>query len=112
MITIDQAMRGAIRYVDTEISPHLPAGKALGVGIVLSLLADGGKERLLTLRENPLVKAMGVMSDGGEIDLDRLYNAARPRFDGQKLPVDIPMVGELRFDVNDLDKLYKYMQEA
>lgn len=49
MITIDQAMRGAIRYVDTEISPHLPAGKALGVGIVLSLLADGGKERLLSL---------------------------------------------------------------
>lgn len=55
---------------------------------------------------------MGVMSDGGEIDLDRLYNAARPRFDGQKIPVEIPMVGELRFDVNDLDKLYKYMQEA
>ena len=112
MITIDQAMRGAIRYVDTEISPHLPAGKALGVGIVLSLLADGGKERLLALRENPLVEAMGVMSEGGEIDLDRLYNAARTQVDGKKIPLTIPVIGELRFDVNDVDRLYKYIQEA
>lgn len=112
MITIDQAMRGVMRFADAEIGPHLPTGKAIGLGVALSLIAEGGKERLLALRENPLVKAMGVMSEGGEIDLDRLYNAARPRFDGQKLPVEIPMVGELRFDVNDLDKLYKYMQEA
>ena len=55
---------------------------------------------------------MGVMDEGGNIDLDRLYNAARPRFDGQKLPITVPIIGELRFDVSDLDKLYRYIQEA
>ena len=48
----------------------------------------------------------------GNIDLDRLYNAARTRVDGKKIPLTIPVIGELRFDVNDVDWLYKYIQEA
>ena len=112
MVTIDQAMRGVAQYADNEIIPHLPTGKGIGAGIVLALILDGGKEQMLKLRENPAVQMMGVMDEDGNIDLDRLYNAARPRFDGQKLPVTVPIIGELRFDVGDLDKLYKYIQEA
>ena len=112
MITIDQAMRGVMRFADAEIGPHLPTGKAIGLGVALSLIAEGGNEQLLALRENPLIQTMGVMDEQGNVDLDRLYNAARPKLDGQKLPVTLPLIGELRFDVNDLDKLYKYIQEA
>ena len=112
MVTIDQAMRGAAKFADNEIIPHLPTGKGIGAGIALALIMDGGKARLLQLREHPAVQMMGVMDEAGNIDLDRLYNAARPRFDGQKLPVTVPIIGELRFDVGDLDKLYKYIQEA
>ena len=61
MITIDQAMRGVMRFADAEIGPHLPTGKAIGLGVALSLIAEGGKEQLLALRENPLIKTMGVM---------------------------------------------------
>ena len=112
MVTIDQAMRGAVRFADNEIIPHLPTGKGIGAGIALALIMDGGKERLLRLRENAAVQMMGVMDADGNVDIDRLYNAARPRFDGQKLPVAVPIIGELRFDVGDLDKLYRYIQEA
>lgn len=112
MVTIDQAMRGAAKYADNEIIPHLPTGKGIGAGIALALVMDGGKSRLLALREHPVVQMMGIMDADGNIDLDRLYNAARPRVDGQKIPVMVPIIGELRFDVSDLDKLYRYIQEA
>ena len=112
MITIDQAMRGVARFIDTEILPHLPTGKGIGAGIAVALIMDGGKERILALRENPVVQMMGVMDEQGNAHLDRLYSAARPKLDGQNLPVTLPLIGELRFDVNDLDKLYKYIQEA
>ena len=111
-VTIDQAMRGAMRYADNEVIPHLPGGKGIGAGIMLALIMEGSREKILALRENPAVKMMQIFDDAGNIDLDKLYNAARPRFDGQKLPVTLPLIGELRFDVNDLDKLYKYIQEA
>lgn len=112
MVTIDQAMRGVAQYAENEIIPHLPTGKGIGAGIALALIMDGGKSRILELKDHPAVQMMGVMDEGGNIDLDRLYNAARPRFDGQKLPVTVPIIGELRFDVGDLDKLYRYIQEA
>ena len=111
-VTIDQAMRGAMRYADNEVIPHLPGGKGIGAGIMLALIMEGSREKILALRENPAIKMMQIFDDAGNIDLDKLYNAARPRFDGQKLPVTVPIIGELRFDVSDLDKLYRYIQEA
>ena len=112
MVTIDQAMRGAAKFADNEIIPHLPMGKGIGAGIALALIMDGGKAQLLKLRENPAVQMMGIMDEDGIIDIDRLYNAARTRVDGKKIPLTIPVIGELRFDVNDVDRLYKYIQEA
>ena len=112
MVTIDQAMRGVAQYADNEIIPHLPTGKGIGAGIALALIMDGGKNRILALKDHPAVKMMGIMDEEGNIDLDRLYNAARTRVDGKKIPWDIPIIGELKFDVNDVDRLYKYIQEA
>ena len=112
MVTIDQAMRGVAQYADNEIIPHLPTGKGIGAGIALALIMDGGKSRILALKDHPAVQMMGIMDTDGNIDLDRLYNAARARMDGKKIPLTIPVIGELRFDVNDVDRLYKYIQEA
>ena len=112
MVTIDQAMRGAAKYADNEIIPHLPTGKGIGAGIALALIMDGGKSRILALKDHPAVQMLGVMDAEGNIDLDRLYNTARTRVDGKKIPLTIPVIGELRFDVNDVDRLYKYIQEA
>ena len=112
MATIDQIMRAVTRFADNEVLPRLPTGKGIGAGIALALIMDGGKDRLMKLREHPAVQLMGVMDESGNIDIDRLYNAARPKMDGQKLPVTVPILGELRFDVGDLDKLYRYIQEA
>lgn len=110
-VTIDQAMRGAIRFADNEIIPHLPTGKGIGAGIALALIMDGGRSRILALRDHPAVKLMQIMDEQGNIDLDRLYSAARPKFEN-KLSVSVPFIGELKFDQNDVDKLYKYIQEA
>lgn len=112
MIALDQALRGLSRFADAEIIPHLPTGKGIGAGIALALMMDGGKSRLLNLRENPVIQMMGIMDTEGNLDLDRLYNVARTKFDGKKVPIAIPLIGELRFDVNDVDRLYKYIQEA
>lgn len=112
MVSIDQVMQGVSRFADLEIIPHLPTGKGIGAGIALALLMDGGKSRIINLREHPAIRLMGVLDADGNIDLERLYNTARPKFEGKKVPIAIPVIGELRFDVNDIDKLYRYIQEV
>ncbi len=110
-VTIDQAMRGAIRFADNEIIPHLPGGKGIGAGIALALITDGGRDYILSLRDNPAVKLMRIMDEQGNIDIDRLYSAARPKFEN-KLSVSVPFIGDLKFDQNDVDKLLNYIKEA
>ena len=107
MVTIDQAMRGVAQYADNEIIPHLPTGKGIGAGIALALIMDGGKIRILALKDHPAVQMMGIMDAEGNIDLDRLYNADRARVDGKKIPMTIQVIGELRIDVNDVERNYK-----
>ena len=92
-------------------SSFLPGGKGIGAGIMLALIMEGSREKILALRENPAVKMMQIFDDAGNIDLDKLYNAARPRFEN-KLTVSVPLLGDMRFDQNDVDKLYRYIQEA
>ena len=94
-VTIDQARRGAMRYADNEVIPHLPGGKGIGAGIMLALIMEGSREKILALRENPAVKMMQIFDDTGNIDLDKLYNAARPRFEN-KLTVSVPLLGDSR----------------
>lgn len=110
-VTIDQAMRGAMHYADNEIIPRLPGGKGIGAGVALALIMDGGREKLLALREHSAVKLMRIMDEQGNIDIDRLYSAARPKFEN-KLSVSVPFIGDLKFDQNDVDKLLNYIKEA
>lgn len=112
MISLDQAMRGAQRFAEQEVLPHLPTAQGIGAGIALTLIMDGNRDKLLALRDNAAVQMMGVMDADGNVDIDRLYNAARARFADKKLPVRIPLLGELKFDVSDVDKLYRYLQEG
>ena len=112
MATIDQIIRAVTRFADNEVLPRLPTGKGIGAGIMLALvMQQGGRDKLLALREHPVVQMMGVMDESGNVDMEKLYSVARPKLDGKKLPVNIPIIGELRFDVNDLDRLYSMVQE-
>lgn len=111
MATIDQIMRAVTRFADNEVLPRLPTGKGIAAGIALALVMEGGRDKLLALREHPVVQMMGVMDESGNVDVEKLYSVARPKLDGKKLPVSVPIIGELRFDVNDLDRLYSMVQE-
>lgn len=111
MVTIEQTLRGASRFADNEVIPHLPGGKGLGASIALALILDGSREKILALRENPAVGFMKLIDESGNIDIDRLYSAARPKFE-HGLNISIPLIGDLKFDQNDVDKLYRYILEA
>ena len=88
MVTIDQAMRGVAQYADNEIIPHLPTGKGIGAGIALALIMDGGKSRILALKDHPAVQMMGIMDEDGNIlvfdRLDELFTFLTEN----KLPVE------------------------
>jgi hypothetical protein len=59
------------------------------------------------LADNELVKTLGLIHDG-QVDYDSLFNAAMAQMKRQgKLVWDVPMLGHMAFDEQDLRDLHQ-----
>lgn len=111
MITIEQAARGLTSYLDAELLPHLPTGKALIVGAAAALYIRKAPDIARQLIGMPAVKLLGIIDEQGNIDIDELYNAVLPQVRGT-FDLSVPLVGNLTFDRAEIDKLYSYLKGA
>ena len=111
MITINQFQQGLLRYIDTDIMPHLTGLKKIGLGVYVTLAANNISTILEKYKNRPAIEMLGVIDSENNIDIDNLYRAILPMMaEGQKIPIEIPMIGEIRVDKTDLDKIYQYMR--
>lgn len=111
MVTMEQVKNGLIKYIDADIMPHLTGLRKIGMGVYVALAADKAVEMVMQYREHPAVAVLGVIDSEGNVDIDRLYQAVAPMVQGgEKIPVDIPLIGEIRMDKTDIEKLYKYIK--
>ena len=91
--------------------PHLDGMKKVGLGIYAGLAGNNISTIVNKYSHNPAVEVLGIIDDAGNIDLDAVYQAALPMFsNGQRVPINIPLIGTLTVDKTDLDKLYQYMK--
>ena len=49
------------------------------------------------------------VTDGENIDIDAVYNAVLPYAD-DAIKIDIPTIGEISLNREDIDKIYRYMK--
>lgn len=113
MVTIEQVKAGILDYVETDILPHLSGWKKIALGAYVVLAADGLPALLAQYQNNPAVKMMGVISESGQIDIDRLYQAILPQVQGgEKITIQFPVIGgEYTMDKSDIEKIYKNIKE-
>lgn len=113
MATLGQVRTGMQRYIENEIVPHLDGVRRFGVSLYVALAAQSIESRAAELLKHPAVAILGIVDDDGEIDIDRLHAAAISQMHGgEKLQVDIPVVGRFAFDRNDIDRLFEEVRKA
>lgn len=111
MVTLTQFQNGVMRYIDTDVLPHLTGFRRVGLGIYAGLAANNVGDLLLKYKGHPAVEVLNVVDKDGNIDVDRLYSVAAPMFaNGERYSVNIPMIGEMTVDRTDLEKLYQYIK--
>lgn len=110
MVSIEQVKSGLIKYIDSDIMPHLTGLRKVGLGVYVALASDKAVDMAMQYRDHPAVAVLDVIDDAGNVDIDRLYQAVIPMVQsGEKIPVEIPLIGEVRMDRNDVEKLYRYI---
>lgn len=109
MITKQQLMGGIADYIDDEIIPNLPTNGKWAMS-VLSIIAMKRSESIVDeLIKSSILQTIGVVSDE-KIDSELVLIAMKETADKYgKMIISVPMVGQLSFDGEDIDKLQQYL---
>lgn len=108
MVSVNQIRDGVIEYANARILPKLSPGRQFAAGTALGIIAARAEPMARELAENAAIRATGLLSENGMVDIDALYEAAMAQLRRQKtLPLEIPMIGKLTFDENDIAELYR-----
>lgn len=111
MATAEQIRAGVGSYIERYIMPRLDSKRQFLVGMVYGV-ASGRVDALMQAAcGSPALRALGIVRENGEIDLDALYSAALNQMQAQKkLEIEVPLLGEFAFDEGDLRELYNAIE--
>ena len=112
MVTVNQVINGAMRYIDSEILPHLSGAKRYGVAVYVALMSQNSAGKVAEWLQNPAVSLLCLTDSNGNIDLDRLHAAAVQQMRGERVEIDIPVVGRFAFSTNDIDRICEEIRKA
>ena len=107
MVEIARIRDCVLDYATTHMMPKMDSKGQFVLGLALGMVSSRMEAVINQLADNELVKALGIIRDG-QIDYDNLFNAAMAQIKRQgKLVWDVPMIGRLAFDEQDLRDLHQ-----
>lgn len=113
MIAITNIGKGIALYADRELLPKLQDGswQKAAAGIAASIVAKRGELLVQGLANNQALSAMQIVKDG-QVDLDLLRDAACERLQGSGMVINVPVLGSMTFNQDDVNKLYSCITEV
>lgn len=107
MVNADHIKVGLGDYINQHMMPKLDSKRQFLLGMAYGLCVGRMDAVLAAVQQNATARALGIVAENGEIDLDALYNAAYAQMQKQgKLSFDIPLMGTFAFNADDLRDLY------
>lgn len=111
-VSMDQVKRGAIRYINEKMVPQLSGGKRIALGAYTALAVDGAEKELQKWMKHPAIAMLNIQDENGLLNLDRIRSAVIPMMETEKIELALPLIGTFRLDRNDIDELFRYVQEG
>ena len=115
MVTIDQIESGVVKFIDAEIAPKIPVNIPNGQLKKVVFLAGAAYAVRKNIRQyagHPMVAQLGAVDEAGNVDLDGLLEAARSAVPETGMKATVPILGDLTFYTEDLERLAAYIKEA
>lgn len=104
---IARITNGVMDYAANHMMPKMDSKGQFILGMGLGLVSGRIEALVGILANNELVKTLGIIQNG-QIDYDALFNAAMAQIKRQgKLVWDVPLIGRLAFDEQDLRDLHQ-----
>lgn len=107
MMEIAKIRDGVLEYATSHVMPKMDSKGQFVLGMALGVVTSRIDGIVGKLADNELVKTLGIIQNG-QLDYDSLFSAAMAQMKRQgKLVWDVPMLGRLAFDEQDLRDLHQ-----
>lgn len=113
MVSIDRIQRGAAAYISQELEPQLEGFKKWGFAIASAeLISTILPAYIGNLQKNNMVALTGIIAEDKSVDIERLYKRVRPAAEKSPARVELPIIGGITFNVEDIDALYNCIMRS
>ena len=110
MYEYNKVINGIAKYIDVEIVEKIPGWKkwviGSGVGLVLSNTADVFNQ----LKGNDFIKILNIIDKDDKINVDKIYKEMKKQAKKGAVTFDVPMVGPLTLNEQDVEKIYEFIK--
>ena len=112
MVNIGQVKAGAQKYIELEFVSKMQGWQKWAFGAASALFLENIPQIFEELKTNQFVKALGVIDDQGRIDLDKLYERFRAEAEKGPVTIDMPMIGPVTLNKDDVTKIYQMISSS
>lgn len=107
MSTLTSVTEGVNEFFEEELITKINGLGKWVVGAGIAMFMENATKTFNELKQNPLIKSLGIIDEGDNIDVDKLYSHLKEQ--AQKMgsvTLNLPMIGTMTIRSEDLDHLY------
>ena len=64
------------------------------------------------MKNNSIIKLLDIIDEEGHIDIETLYQEVKKQAQKEIIRLEIPMLGTLKLNDEDIEKLYGYIKNS
>lgn len=108
MYNYNKVIEGLMTFVDKELIPKMEGYQRWVFGTACGIMGKKCEKIYESLKDVALLKTLDVL-DGEQVNVDLLYEELAKQASKSPVTIEIPMLGTIRLDKSDVDKLHRYI---
>jgi hypothetical protein len=110
MYDYNKVINGIAKYIDTEIVDKILGWKKWVVGSGLGIALSNSTNIFNQLKNNEFVKMLNIIDKDNKIDVDKIYKELKKQAKKSSITFEVPMVGSITLNDQDIEKLYELIK--
>lgn len=110
MYHYNQVIKGLVEFVDEELVPKMTGLQKWLFGTGAGIVASKGEHVFHALKDIELLHTLELIHDE-KINVSCIYKELLRQAEKGDIHIEIPMIGSIRLDHTDVEKIYRYIIE-